>query len=234
MCSKNVLACYNTNIRRNVNYKKIYSDTYFNGENSFFYSLGYGNIFQIPYFNNLFTQIKPHVKRNKKVKVLDVGCAFGYMLKKFPDNCELNGIDISDFAITQAKKLLPNATLKVGGAETTFPFKDNYFDVVICNDVIEHLEHPKKALENMHRVLKKGGVLYINTPNLNSLRKIVFAKPDKMEHHISLFSHADLASTLRGSGFKIIDRWTYTTLPVFFFWKFRSNVGHEQAFICKK
>ena len=216
-----------------MDYKKVYTQNYFSGKDSFFYSLGYGR-FQKFYFKNLFKPLKPYLQHIKQARVLDVGCAYGFMLQKFPDTFEKFGLDISDHAINQAKNRLPQATLKVGGAEDKLPFPENFFDVVICNDVIEHLENPRIALENINKVLKKEGILYLNTPNFNWLRKKLFASADKKEHHISLLPHKTLFDLLTQVGFDIINHWTYTSITLFFFTKFHSNLGHESAFICKK
>ena len=216
-----------------MDYKKIYTQNYFNGKNSFFYKLGYGR-FQRFYFENLFRPLKQYLKGIKRGKVLDVGCAYGFMLQKFPDTFVKFGIDISDYAISQAKKRLPNAILKVGNVEDELPFQEDFFDIVICNDVIEHLENPSIVLKQIQRVLKTNGILYINTPNFNWIRKKVFAYADKKEHHISLFPYKALFDLLRKASFDIIDYWTYTSITFFFFIKFRSNLGHESAFICRK
>ncbi len=216
-----------------MDYKKIYTRDYFSGKDSFFYSLGYGKFSQF-YFRNLFNPLKSYVQELKQGRVLDVGCAYGFMLQKFPDSFEKFGIDISEHAIAEAKKRLPGATLQVAGAEDALPFPENFFDIVICNDVLEHLENPRAALKNIRCVLKTDGILYLNTPNLNWLRKKVFAYADKREHHISLFPHHALCKLLVQIGFTLVDHWTYTSIPIFIFMRFRSNIGHESAFICRK
>jgi|SRR3989338_7391475 len=217
-----------------MNYKKIYNQDYFSGKDSFFYSLGYGRSFQNVYFQNIFNPLKKYLRDIKKGKVLDIGCAYGIMLKKFPTTFEKFGIDISKHAIDEAKKRMPEATFKVAGAEDPFPFPKSSFDVIISNDVLEHLENPRAALEHMHAALKRHGILYVNTPNFNWLRKNFFAYADKREHHISLFPHRKLEKLLEDVGFEVIDHWTYTSIPFFFFLAFRSNLGHESAFICRK
>lgn len=219
--------------KRQTNYKEIYTLDYFNGKNTFFYKLGYGN-FAWFYFDSLFRPLKPYLLRLKMGKVLDVGCAYGFMLQRFPDGFEKFGIDISHHAIIEAKKRLPRARLKVSDVEDKLPFPEEFFDIVVCNDVLEHLENPKRALENISKVLKKDGILYINTPNLNWLRKKIIGYADKKEHHISLFSHQALFDLLTEVGFKTTDHWTYTNLTYFFFLKFRSNIGIESALICRK
>ena len=216
-----------------MDYKKVYTREYFSGKNSFFYSLGYGRFLQIP-LNSLYRPLRPYVEKIQHGKVLDVGCAYGFMLQRFPDTFEKFGIDVSEYAIKEAKQRNPEATFCVCGAEDKYPLKENSFDIVIANDLLEHLMNPRAALDNMRSVLKEGGILYINTPNLNWFRKKVFAYADKKEHHISLFPHRELLDLLVEVGFTVVDHWTYTNLTYFFFPKFRSNIGIEQAFICKK
>ena len=216
-----------------MDYQKVYNKDYFSGKTSFFYKLGYGN-FQKFYFDNLFKSIDSYVTKKTSGKVLDVGCAYGFMLEKFPDSFDKFGVDVSEYAIRVAKKRLPSIAFTVSNIEDELPFQEETFDIVICNDVLEHLENPAVALKNIKRVLKKGGILYINTPNLNLFRKKFLGYADKMEHHISLFIHNDLLDLLEKVGFKVETHWTYINYTYFFFVKFNSNRGTESAFICIK
>lgn len=216
-----------------MNYKQIYTEEYFNGNDSFFYTFGYGR-FQKFYFDSMYASVKPYVDTIGEGKMLDVGCAYGFTLQRFPDSFEKFGADVSEHALGEAKKNLPNATLHLADAEAGLPFPENHFDIVVSNDVIEHLENPRLAIENMCKVLKKGGILYISTPNFNWLRKNFFAYADRKEHHISLLTHQQLADMLFNSGLEILDQYTFTNASFFFLTKFRSNLGHEQAFICRK
>ncbi len=216
-----------------MDYKAVYTENYFSGRDSFFYRLGYGRFSKL-YFDNLFSPLKPYLRTLKKGRVLDIGCAYGFMLQRFPDSFEKFGMDISDHAIKEARKRLPNAILKVGEAEREFPFRNDFFDVVICNDVLEHLEDPAKALEHIYRALKKGGILYINTPNANWIRNTLFRYADMQEHHISLLSHQALLDALIDAGFAVLDHWTWVNIIPFFSLTFRSNLGTESALICRK
>jgi SAM-dependent methyltransferase len=216
-----------------MDYEKVYTEDYFSGRDSFFYMFGYGR-FQKFYLKSLSRPLQPYIKKFGQGKVLDIGCAYGSMLQKFPDRFEKFGIDISEYAIAEGRKKFPHSIFKVSGAEDALPFPENSFDIIICNDVIEHLENPDAALQNIQKVLKKDGVLYINTPNFNWIRKKLFSYADKKEHHISLFPHKTLFDLLIKCNFRIIDHWTYTNITLFFFSKFNSNIGPESAFICKK
>ncbi|MDP1845958.1 MAG: class I SAM-dependent methyltransferase [Candidatus Moranbacteria bacterium] len=216
-----------------MNYKEIYNKEYFDGKKSFFYKLGYGNFAKF-YFDTIFKPLKPYIKKLGAGKVLDVGCAFGFILQRFPDSFEKFGVDVSEYAIGVARQKLPDAKFIVANAEDELPFPEETFDIITCNDVLEHLEHPEKALKNIFKALKREGILYINTPNLNSFRKKVFGYADKKEHHIGLFLHKDMMKLLEKTGFKIVKNWTYINPTYFFFIKFISNIGTESAFICAK
>lgn len=215
-----------------MNYKTTYTEDYFNGKNSFFYSLGYGR-FQKYYFKSLVKPILPYFKKFKKAQILDIGCAYGYVLNLLPKNSNMFGLDISEHAINTAKKNFKDITFKVGNVEEKIPFPANSFDIIILNDVIEHLENPQKALENIKKILKKDGILYITTPNLNLLRKKLFGFADKMEHHISLFSHKNLCELLINNKFAIQKNYTYSSFTYFFFLKLHKKLGFESAFICE-
>jgi SAM-dependent methyltransferase len=212
-----------------MDYKGTYDRDYFTGKNSFFYKLGYGRFARFC-FNNTFNQVAKHVKGTGNV--LDVGCAYGFMLQRFPESFQKFGIDVSKYAIEMAKERLPTATFKVGNAEDELPFEEDFFDMILLRDVLEHLENPKVALENIQKVLKKDGILYITTPNLNTVRKKIFKYADEKEHHVSLFPHLDLITLLNNLGFEIVERWTFLDLLVYL--RFTSDAGTESAFICVK
>lgn len=225
-----------------MDYAATYSEDYFRGKTSFFYRLGYGRFARF-HFDSLVRPLRPYLDAclAKKARVggasprvLDVGCAYGLVLARMPEAFERFGVDISEHAIDEARSRFPGATFAIGGAEEQLPFGEGSFDVVMCNDVIEHLERPRLALANIWNALAPGGLLYLNTPNLNSLRRRFFAKADALEHHISLFEHAKLHALLEQLGFDVVDHWTYTDLTYFFFPKFRSNIGVESAFVCRK
>lgn len=92
--------------------------------------------------------------KNKKLRVLDIGCAKGFLVKHLRDNgVEAWGIDISPYAIESS----PVKEYLVCGEVTDLPFEDNYFDVVTSHDVFEHIskEDTPKAIKECLRVGRK-------------------------------------------------------------------------------
>jgi len=95
--------------------------------------------------------------------VLDVGCGEGFTLQKLTDHHigkKLEGIEYDETAIALGKKVHPNITIKQGDIYK-LPYKDNSFDLVICTEVLEHLEDTKKALNELYRVTKKYCLLSV-------------------------------------------------------------------------
>ena len=101
----------------------------------------------------------------KGKKFLEVGCGLGYFSNKaFTMGANVTGIDIGPNLVAINKKKTPKGQFKVASA-SKLPFKDNQFDVVLSTEVIEHVDKQNQALGEMARVLKKGGMLVITTPN---------------------------------------------------------------------
>jgi len=99
----------------------------------------------------------------KKQKVLEIGCGSWSYLKDHGKNLEWYGIDVKN--TTQYGK--PTIATKIGSVEK-IPYCANTFDIVLCNQSIEHwYEYGvtfAKGLSEIHRVLKKGGTLHANVP----------------------------------------------------------------------
>jgi 2-polyprenyl-3-methyl-5-hydroxy-6-metoxy-1,4-benzoquinol methylase len=97
-----------------------------------------------------------------KFKILDVGC-FPYHLGKA---LEIMGHEV--WGISSAHEPVKQKNIRTCNIESDrFPFNDNYFDLVVCTEVLEHLpQSPVHALHEMRRVMKPGGKLLITTPNI--------------------------------------------------------------------
>ncbi len=134
----------------------------------------------------------------KKGKVLDVGCAYGYFLKPFIEaGFDSYGVDVSKHAIKTARKLFPEATFKVCNIDTShLPFADNFFDSVIQIFLLEHVENYYQTLKECHRVLKKGGILFIYIPT----ERRWYGD----ETHINIFTTKSLSTTLERLEFRVV------------------------------
>lgn len=101
-------------------------------------------------------------------RLIDIGCGEGRFLmkviKKYEGNCY--GVDYSKKAIEICNR--KGLRVKSCDIEKRIPFKNGFFDIAYCGEVIEHLYNPDKFLDEVNRILKKGGILIITTPNLCS------------------------------------------------------------------
>lgn len=99
---------------------------------------------------------------SSKKKVLDVACGVSTLGKTFSDN--VYGFDLNPEALEICRKYGMN--VKFGNAEERWDYPDAYFDIVIISHIIEHVVNPDHLMQEAKRVLKKGGLLIVNTPNL--------------------------------------------------------------------
>lgn len=123
------------------------------------------SIFQQFFINNFYDSLIKVITPLHVKNILDAGCGEGFSLHKISEyniGEKLEGIDYSNEAILIGKKLFPNLSLKQASIYD-LPYKDNTFDLVLCTEVLEHLENPKKGLQEIVRVSKK--YILVSVPN---------------------------------------------------------------------
>ncbi len=142
-----------------------------------------------------YTYVKGEISGESNV--LEVGFGEGYGTNLLSQTCRhIVGIDIDEKVVNYAQK-------KYGAESCEFkyydghniPFPDNFFDVVISFQVIEHVADDAGFISELHRVLKKGGKLYITTPN-----KTTRLKPGQKpwnRYHIREYYPVELETVLR-------------------------------------
>ncbi|SOD71852.1 methyltransferase family protein [Jatrophihabitans sp. GAS493] len=98
--------------------------------------------------------------------VLDAGCGVGWGSQLLLDAgaLKVTGLDISEEAITNAVARVPDASFEVGDL-MDLPFEDGQFDVVVCFEALEHTSDTGKTLDELARVLRADGVLFVSSPN---------------------------------------------------------------------
>lgn len=114
---------------------------------------------------NFFRNLVDFTQAKTVDSILDVGCGEGFTLNSLKENGigkRLEGIEYLQAAIDLGKKTYPDIKI-IKGTIYELPYKDNSFDLVLCTEVLEHLESPEKALKELVRVSKK--YLVISVPN---------------------------------------------------------------------
>lgn len=101
----------------------------------------------------------------KSNTLLDGGCAWGYGTRFFEKKSNTTyGIDPNEDFIAIAKKRYPYIDFLKSGLQNT-PFESNFFDVIILNDVLEHVKDELQSLNEVFRILKPGGTLITTMPH---------------------------------------------------------------------
>jgi ubiquinone/menaquinone biosynthesis C-methylase UbiE len=96
-------------------------------------------------------------------RILDIGCGLGMYVSRFRQfSDDVYGVDIDPEKISRASEWLPN--LRVAPAER-LPFDDESFDVLLLNEVIEHVDDDRRTVQEAYRVLAPGGHIIIYAPN---------------------------------------------------------------------
>ena len=106
--------------------------------------------------------IRQYVELRAK-RILDIGCGLGMYVSQFRQfSDDVYGVDIDPDKIARAGEWLPN--LRVAPAEE-LPFADDSFDVILLNEVIEHVDDDRRAISEAHRVVAPGGHIVVYAPN---------------------------------------------------------------------
>ena len=100
----------------------------------------------------------------RETRVLDAGCGEGVLVDEYAGRLDIVGVD----ANYSSDRVRP-------GSVTALPFADASFDRALCLDVLEHLtyEEQPRALGELARVLRPGGILFVSVPNLAHLQSRV-------------------------------------------------------------
>lgn len=234
-----------------------------NIEYSFFKNTDMDRIGDNTYMRPIFDSI---LSKYSFDSVLDYGCGNGifgiYFKKKI--NCKLIGVDASGYGLKKAKELGYDETIQINDFCTgELPFDNEFFDLVLLKDILEHLLDPYTVLKEAIRVLKVNGLLLLHVPNHFPLKyriKFLFTNridtqnyfPDADEWnfpHIRFFTSGGLKNKLNEMGIEIIENYSdfFTTFcPVishilyfksfqrYLAKRFPDDFSYGYTYLCKK
>ena len=111
--------------------------------------------------------------RIRDKKILDVGCGYGYFLKKaLMKGWKPSGVEISENAALAAQMEFGNQNI-FQGVLIEANFEDNYFDAITLWDVLVMVNNPLEELKECHRILKKNGIIGIRIRNV-AFQKLIY------------------------------------------------------------
>jgi len=139
--------------------------------------------------------------------ILDVGCNYGYTIIS-ANNLGFNafGIDIDGTAIESCKNNINKNQFKAITIEDYSNENPESMDIVYTAEVLEHVLNPFSFISSINKVLKKGGILYLTTPDVGHLM-VPHNKENWKEvrppEHITYLNKQSLKRLLERNGFKI-------------------------------
>lgn len=165
---------------------------------------GYGrNDYLSPITIKRYHELLDEMEIYKKTgNLLDVGCGIGYFLEEAKKRgWNVYGTEYTDQAISICES--KGINMKQGKLNPE-DFDGLQFDVICSFEVIEHINNPKEELANFYSLLRKGGLVYITTPNFNSLLRYrlkadynVICYPE----HLSYYTPKTLSLAFKNAGF---------------------------------
>jgi ubiquinone/menaquinone biosynthesis C-methylase UbiE len=143
---------------------------------------------------------------------LDMGCGTGWAVGEVAglvsDNGTFYGIDLSAKMIARARENFKgrhNLYFIQSNAES-IPIDDDFFDTIICTNSFHHYPNPGKALREMHRLLRKGGRLYILDPTADTWVMKVLDKIGKVVEpaHVKMYRTVEFRDMYAVAGLKYV------------------------------
>jgi SAM-dependent methyltransferase len=158
---------------------------------------------------------------NKEISIYDAGSGYGqytYFMTKHMMPCKIFSVDIKDHWINDSKEFFSSLEiLNVDFAveDLTKITHNNRFDIIVCVDVMEHIEDDKKVFNNFYSALNKGGYVLINSPSIYGGSDVHNETEESFigEHARDGYSVEDLELKLKPLGFS-----TYRSRYTYGFW----------------
>jgi SAM-dependent methyltransferase len=136
--------------------------------------------------------------------LLDIGCGTGRDLERIQQaGWHVTGVEMSPYAADLARARL-GCDIIVGHFDEAV-IEPRQFDVVRLSHVLEHLPSPRRSLEKIHRLLRPGGLLWLEVPNAASAEARLFRRHWflwDLPRHLYHFTPATLARLLTETGFR--------------------------------
>jgi 2-polyprenyl-3-methyl-5-hydroxy-6-metoxy-1,4-benzoquinol methylase len=167
------------------------------------------------YYQNPREEMLGFIPKNVK-RTLEFGCGcglFSELVKKELD-AECWGVEIEEkYAQIAAEKL--DRVIRSDAGDSIAILPDGYFDCIILNDVLEHLEDPFSLLENLKSKVTSNGVVVLSIPNVrfwNNLRAFIWRGEWDYEDagildstHLRFFTHKSLLRMFQKLGYEVLN-----------------------------
>ncbi len=166
----------------------------------------------VPYYKEHYEEDKQTFRKRvniikkykSKGKLLDIGCSIGTFLEVTKEEgYDCYGVDVNKQAISEARK--KGLNVKVANIENERI--NSKFDIIVMNDLIEHVTDPVKTMQIANKLLKKNGIIFLVTPNGGSfMAKLTgrFWLHYKPKEHLSYFDFRTIKILLNKGEFNVL------------------------------
>lgn len=102
---------------------------------------------------------------NREASILDLGCGRGWLAERLTAYGTVTGYDMADEALQDAARRHPQVRFVSGDLLRASTLGDGEFDLVVCSEVIEHIEDQRALIDLVYRILRTPGLLILTCPN---------------------------------------------------------------------
>jgi 2-polyprenyl-3-methyl-5-hydroxy-6-metoxy-1,4-benzoquinol methylase len=156
-------------------------------------------------------KILSYVGGNKRV--LDTGCATGYLAKRLKEkSCYVVGIEGDEKAAEVARQFCDEVIVSDVEKIENLPRYENFFDVIVYGDILEHLKRPDLVLMKFRRYLSSNGYVVASIPNVAYWRSRLNLLLGRFEYddfpgidksHLRFFTLKTMKELFKNTGYKI-------------------------------
>lgn len=198
--------------------------------------VGRRDLRMIGWFNGKTRELMPGLVISPGMQVADVGCGGG----QYSNFCATHGADVT-FLDIQAQKVKALQSRLEGVAKgevkgfvsdcNPVPLPDNYADLVICTEVLEHVESPDQLMSEVCRIAKPGAQLLLSVPDSRSenlVRDLVHPVYFQEPNHIRIFDREAFVALVERAGLEIERHESKGAFwAIFFLFKWATSLPEE-------
>lgn len=132
--------------------------------------------------------------------ILDIGCGDGVLFPFFSQFGHIEGIEPDSGVVSEDSPWRARIQIR--------PFDEGFtpgrrYDLIVMLDVLEHLEDPRRALRQVHDLLKDDGRLLLTVPAF----QLLWTHHDELNRHFRRYTKSDLVTVVHGSGLQVLESW---------------------------
>lgn len=165
--------------------------------------------------------VKKYKPNNSNMNILEIGCGTGEIAQSLNEFGKIYVNDISATALDYCKQKGIENVIEGDISIMNLTEYENYFDIVLALDVLEHIQDDEETIRKIYKLLKPNGLFIINVPAY----KFLWSGHDEALQHKRRYTSYEITQKLKDAKFKIINKshFVFFAFPVIATVKFLSN-----------